>query len=99
MKIGVDIVHIERIEKLLKDEAQLSAVFSPEEVVEDVRTMAGRFAAKEAYFKARQEKGDWKDVIVGKNASGAPYLICPENNVSLSISHDGEYAIAAVVIY
>lgn len=99
MKIGIDIVHIERVEKLLKDGAQLSAVFSPDEVVDDVRTMAGRFAAKEAYFKAHQEKGDWKSIIVRKSASGAPYLICPENNVSLSISHDGEYAIAAVVIY
>jgi len=99
MDVGIDLVRVDRVEKLLNDPSQAELVFAPEEIADDLRTMAGRFAAKEAYFKAKKEKGNGRDVIVGKEPSGAPTLIVPERNVSLRISHDGEYAIAVVILY
>jgi holo-[acyl-carrier protein] synthase len=99
MKVGIDIVHIPRIEALLRDAAQTAAVFSQEEMVGDVKTMAGRFAAKEAYRKAAGRAIEWTSIQVLKKADGAPYLVCPEEErVRLSISHDGEYAVAIVII-
>lgn len=73
--------------------------------------LAARFAAKEAVIKALAlaEAGvDWRDIEVERSASGACSLrlhgavreaartqdICP---ISLSLSHDGEYAGAAVL--
>ena len=98
MQIGTDIVHITRFAKTLEDSGQAERVFAPEEMTESQETMAGKFAAKEAYFKAKQKKGDWRSIMVLSRADGAPYLVCGEQNVSLSISHDGEYAIAVVLI-
>ncbi len=99
MKLGIDLVHIPRIETLLRDAAHVAAVFSPEEMAADVHTMAGRFAAKEAYFKASGAKGDWRSVQVLRRETGEPYLVCPDGaRARLSISHDGDYAIAVVLI-
>ncbi|KZF23587.1 4'-phosphopantetheinyl transferase [Xylona heveae TC161] len=70
--------------------------------------MAGRFAAKEAAFKAvRSRRLQWHDVTIQSNASGAPLLVVSSNTASsnsdcdqiaqLSISHDGDYATAIVL--
>jgi len=99
MNIGIDIVRISRVAELLRDPVRAGEVFAPEEMADDTATMAGRFAAKEAYFKAVGEKRDWKSVAVLKHDGGAPYLVCPEENrAKVSISHDGEYATAIVLI-
>jgi holo-[acyl-carrier protein] synthase len=99
MNIGIDIVYIPRIEKLLRDAEQTGCVFNAEEMAGDAKTMAGRFAAKEAYFKAVGEKRDWTSVLVLRNENEQPYLVCPEGNrAKVSISHDGEYAVAVVLI-
>ena len=99
MRIGIDIVKIARVKDLLKDTEKAASIFSAEELSESIETMAGKFAAKEAYFKALGEKRDWKSVLVAKHDTGAPYLICPEGErAKVSISHDGEYAIAIVLI-
>lgn len=98
MNIGIDIVHIPRMEKLLREQSA-EAVFAPQELTDDVQTMAGKFAAKEAYRKAVGHAVDWTSVVVLKNGDGSPYLECPEGaRVKLSISHDGEYAIAIVLV-
>ena len=72
-----------------------------------------RFAAKEAFSKALglgMRKGiRWRDIEVFNDASGKPGLtlygkaaeICKEkgiNNIHLSLSDDGEYGIAMVVL-
>ena len=73
--------------------------------------LGGRFAAKEAFFKAMGSGfrgGLWRDVEVGHTEEGAPYLILhgyyaekaaekSANIPVLSISHDGDYAIAQVI--
>lgn len=99
MRLGIDIVQLSRIRTLLSDPSQAASVFAPEEMTDDLHTMAGRFAAKEAYFKALGAKSDWRSIQVMRRESGEPYLVCPkESRTRVSISHDGEYAVAVVLI-
>lgn len=75
--------------------------------------LAGIFAAKEALGKAVREPGllgkYYKDVTVDRRADGAPYLRLSDalanvfarrgiEVLDLSISHDREYAMAAVLV-
>lgn len=75
-------------------------------------SMAGIFAAKEALFKALGtgfRQGKWTDVEICHTALGAPVFLLHgyykqavaeigKSEPALSISHDGDYAIAQVVI-
>ena len=99
MRIGIDIVRIKRIKKLLLDPAAVKKIFHESESSPDPEKMAGFFAAKEAYFKAVGEKGDWLDLRLENDTSGKPKISAPENaNINLSISHDGGYAVAVVIL-
>jgi holo-[acyl-carrier protein] synthase len=108
MKIhcGVDIVKVSRIIELLKDPTSVQRTFSQEEIRNKPESLAGIFALKEAFFKATQIKiKNWRDVIIKYDKAGKPYIVYDENSVSLkissidcSISHDGEYVIATVVL-
>ncbi|MCH4218382.1 MAG: holo-ACP synthase [Megasphaera sp.] len=74
-------------------------------------SFAGIFSAKEAFFKALGtgfRGGKWVDVEVGHNELDAPYFILhgyyaeaaknhSTKTPAVSISHDGDYAIAQVV--
>jgi holo-[acyl-carrier protein] synthase len=75
--------------------------------------LAARFAAKEAFLKALglglREGITWHDMDVVRNSLGQPSLslsgkaetICAERGlcaVHLSYSHDGDYAVATVVL-
>lgn len=74
-------------------------------------SFAGIFAAKEAFYKALGtgfRTGKWTDVEVRHTDLGAPYLCFyntyeeimkeyPDQRPAVSISHDGEYAIAQVI--
>ncbi|MEO0275496.1 MAG: holo-ACP synthase [candidate division WOR-3 bacterium] len=85
MKIGIDIVNIDRIKKLYEKygERFLKKVFTDEEIKYSlerknfINHLAGRFAAKEAFLKAigtGLSKGiSLKDVEV-RREKGAPYL-------------------------
>lgn len=75
-------------------------------------SFAGIFAAKEALFKALGtgfRQGKWTDVEIDHTELGAPFFrlhgyyqkAVNENAVqtpSVSISHDGDYAIAQVIM-
>ena len=99
-KIGVDIVEISRMEKSIKNERFLKKVFTEQEIehCKSVQSFAGIFAAKEAYFKALGTGITYPitDVEVFHNENGKPYLNV--NSADLSISHDGNYAVAVVLI-
>lgn len=101
-RIGTDIVKISRIEKSIKNSRFLDDVYSPEEqsYCKRAESYAGIFAAKEAYFKALGTgiKLPLSDVEVRHTDNGKPYIFGVEN-CDLSISHDGEYAIATVIIW
>jgi len=114
MKIGTDIIQIQRVEKMV---AQYGNKFkqrflSETEIVtaKKIETVAGFWAAKEAISKALGcgigSQLAFHDIIIAKNDKGAPYFTLTEaaqkyhkiKESSLSISHDGGFAIAVVVI-
>ncbi len=112
--IGIDIVEIQRIEKLLEKYPQkaLKRFLSDEEIVlaKSIQTIAGFYAAKEAISKALgtgiTKKCTFSDIIIHKDTNGAPYFTLSSNIVdefkikecALSITHDGGFAIAVAVI-
>jgi holo-[acyl-carrier protein] synthase len=114
MKIGTDIIRIERIEKLLKkyDIKFKQRFLSSNEIkmARKTETVAGFWAAKEAIAKALGcgigEQLSFLDIIIAKDHRGAPYFTLSEEvqkvyqikESSLSISHDGGFAIAVAVI-
>jgi len=114
MKVGTDIIQIQRVEKLV---TRFGIKFkqrylSPKEiaVARRVETLAGFWAAKEAISKALGcgigAKLTFHDIIIAKDHLGAPYFRLTKEaqkvhkikSSSLSISHDGGFAIAVVII-
>ncbi|MEN8147528.1 MAG: holo-ACP synthase [Campylobacterota bacterium] len=110
--IGIDLIKIDRMKKLIEkyDNKFLEKFLSPQEIllVKNHRTAAGFWAAKEAASKALgcgigAECG-FHDITITKTAKGAPLLdlstkVKQHFNIqtsALSITHDGDYAIAVV---
>ena len=94
--IGVDICDVRRIKK---DEDRLAKYVLTETEYQqylnsDHKTyfLAGRFASKEAFVKAKG--GNIKDYEILNDENGKPY--CKDGLVS--ISHDGDYAISFVIV-
>jgi holo-[acyl-carrier protein] synthase len=110
--IGIDIVEIKRFEKFLEKKTALQKYLSDEEIllVTSPQTAAGFYASKEAISKALGtgigKTCSFKDIMIHKDASGAPYFTLSQHIIdslsitqsALSISHDGGFAIAVAVI-
>lgn len=112
--IGIDLVKTSRIKRFIErfGEKALQKFLSQSEInlVKNHKTAAGFWAAKEACSKALgvgiSEECSFFDIIISKTKKGAPKLrltnkIMSNFNIkdtSVSITHDGEYAIAVVVI-
>lgn len=116
---GTDIIEISRIQKSIEKSGQrfLEVVYTPAEIeyCESKKQAkychyAGRFAAKEAIYKAISSLLKDRFVIAWKNAqvindqNGNPKVefigieIPQIKNIDISISHCKEYAVANVVI-
>ncbi|MFK5976077.1 MAG: holo-ACP synthase [Sulfurovum sp.] len=114
MKIGTDIIAISRIEKLIKEYGIKfkERYLSKQEIAiaRKIDTLAGFWAAKEAISKALGcgigADLSFHDIKIAKNHRGAPTFVLSKEaqkvykirESSLSISHDGGFAIAVVVI-
>jgi len=114
MHIGTDIIQIDRIKKINnKYNLHFKEKFLCSEeikLIKKVETLAGFWAAKEAISKALGcgigSELSFHDIRLTKNDKGAPSFVLSDkaqniHNVSassLSISHDGGFAIAVVVI-
>jgi len=114
MKIGTDIIEIKRIQTLIDKYADTfsSRFLLPSEILEakKIESIAGYWAAKEAISKAFGcgigASLAFHDIIISKNSRGAPAFTLspkaeerhPYTQSSLSISHDGGFAIAVVII-
>ena len=114
MNIGTDIVQITRIENALEKfgDAFTKRFLNPKErrLATTPQSLAGFWAAKEAIAKALGcgigSRLGFHDIHLFKDPRGAPYFtlsahaqeLHPIRNSSLSISHDGGFAIAVVVI-
>ncbi|HPP06582.1 MAG TPA: holo-ACP synthase [Syntrophorhabdaceae bacterium] len=106
MGVGIDIVDIKRIKKVMDKygERFLDRVFSFEERLllktrKNIHeTIAGRFAAKEAFIKATGMKLPLKHIKVFQNM-GRPYIDFNGKIYNgISISHERVFAVAVVII-
>jgi len=114
--IGVDLVDVARFERQITRTPRLrERLFTPDELAQrgrvlSTRSLAGRFAAKEALVKALGDSYDfgWLDIPLLTDELGKPSFElragaaeCAETlgvrSVHVSISHDGGSAIAFVV--
>ena len=103
VKIGCDIVKVKRFEKISRE--SLLKIFHEIEF-KNVKheTLAGMFAAKESCRKVFNDLR-WHDMMITKSKNGKPILkILQATKINskilshdLSISHDGDYAMAIVV--
>lgn len=108
--IGIDVVSIERFEKFLKRHGRksLERFLSEEEINlrSSPTSYAGFWAAKEAVSKALGtgigRECSFFDIQLHHDENGAPYFTLSKNiidkykisDTSLSITHDGGFAVA-----
>lgn len=119
--LGLDLASVERIQRVAR---RFPVRFAERLLAEDersvltglaeparTRTLAGRFAAKEAAVKALGGPADigWHDLVVRRGASGAPALELRGRaaahasrlgvtDAHVSITHDAGVAAAVVVL-
>lgn len=112
--IGIDLVKTSRIKSFMDrfGDKALYRFLSPNEVTlaKNYKTAAGFWAAKEAFSKALGvgigSKCSFFDIEIYKNNYGAPHIKASKKiieefhikDISLSITHEAEYAIAVVAI-
>lgn len=110
--IGVDVVHIDRFEKTLERSASLrTRLFTEDERDLPMRSLAGRFAAKEALAKALGAPAGLRflDAEVVKDTNGQPSFVITGTvavraeqlgvaHLHLTITHDAGIASAMVVV-
>jgi len=115
---GTDIIEVRRIKESIERSGDkfINILFTPAEIeyCESKRNAkyyhyAGRFAAKEAIFKAISSRlkdkfeMSWKDVEILNNEMGRPKVFFINKtlesltNIDISLSHCKEYAVANVV--
>lgn len=115
---GIDIVEIDRIKKAIERRDRfLNRVFTEYEITyissrkENINTVAGLFAAKEAVSKAigKGIRGyRWTNIEIGHDDYGKPLVLLTGNakqiafekgirNLHISISHSDTYAVAFVI--
>lgn len=112
--IGIDLIKISRMNRFIErfGEKALLRFLSKDEVllVKNHKTASGFWAAKEACSKALGVgigfECSFHDIVIYKTINGAPKLKLSEKllknfnilDLSLSITHDDDYAIAVVAI-
>ena len=118
--VGTDIIEVSRIKKLIKEKGNkfLDRIYTKNEIeyceskgLNKYQHYAGRFAAKEAVFKALNREAVSESSLIFKNIEilnkndGTPYVNildditvdCFDVNIDVSISHIKKYATATAV--
>lgn len=114
MNIGTDIIKIQRIKKSIDKfgDKFKKKFLNPSEIAlsSKMETLAGFWAAKEAVSKALRcgigKELSFHDITIEKDTKGAPSFKLSKraqnkheiSSSSLSISHDGDFAIAVVAV-
>ena len=102
--IGIDIVDVARIAAMTERHGEhfLRKVFTDWEITYAAgrkrasETLAGRFAAKEAFMKARGRRLPWREIEV-LSSGGRPVIQYQGARYDgVSISHERAYAVAVV---
>ena len=112
--IGIDIVHIPKLKKAVErwGDRFKNRIFTQNELLYcekrrfSEQHLAARFAAKEAFLKAMGCVIKFTDIEVLNNKDGGPYIVFSKNpelkiqnlKIHLTISHDGDYCLAQVVL-
>ncbi len=118
IKCGTDIIEINRIKDALERDEFRERVYTEKEIeycesknVQKYQSYSGRFAAKEAIFKALSNiiedkyKIKWTDFEIINNKDGSPYVqlytdVIDKSKIKsldISISHCREYATAVCI--
>lgn len=111
-EVGIDIVENKRIEYILKRYKKkfIGRILTQEEEEqyisggEKLEYLAGRFCAKEAFFKATKKKYlSFQSIAILNDENGSPQLKIKSTNkniqkISISISHSKEYTLAVCLI-
>lgn len=93
VSIGTDIVYIPKFAEKLESAEFVRKVFNKSELEKNTAEhLAGVFAAKEAFIKAKGRKIDWLDIQINYQ-NGKPMI----EGSDVSISHDKDYAVAVVL--
>lgn len=105
---GIDIVDIDRFKKICENPSFRTKFFHPNEQKIKIESLAGRFAAREALYKAldKQNLFNWGEILVVSKPGKAPKFeflgvlgeYAKDKKFHLSISHSQNYAVALVVI-
>lgn len=112
--IGIDLIRLDRMKRSIErfGDKFLQRFLSSYEIslIKNYKNAAGFWAAKEACAKALgcgigKECG-FHDIMLSKTSKGAPQITLSQRlldsykikSMSVSITHDGDYAIAAVAI-
>ena len=110
--VGNDLVHIENFKLSLSDLFK-NKVYTPAEIAycesfsDSLQRYASTWAAKEAVYKAIKQLDSsplgWKKIEISRaKKAGMPTVVLPDHlkkyELSLTISHDAEYAWALALI-
>ncbi len=110
-EIGIDIVNINRIKTMVETYGAkfLNKIYTQNELEEAKRgghfyqSLAGKFAAKEAFFKTQSiDIITFKNIEILSAPGGKPYCIFRATkikNCTLSISHEKHYAVAVAFFF
>jgi len=112
--IGIDLIRLDRVQRSIErfGDKFLQRYLSAEEIllIKNPKTAAGFWAAKEACSKALGtgigKECSFYDIILSKTPKGAPQITLSAELIqrhkivdsSVSITHDGDYAIAVVAV-
>ena len=112
--IGIDLIKTSRMNRFMErfGDKALQKFLSTDEIllVKNYRNAAGFWAVKEACSKALGvgigRECSFHDIFISKTPKGAPVVTFSESiieqfnisDTSVSITHDGEYAIAVVAL-
>ena len=118
IKTGVDIISIDRIKGVFEDNKKWKKMFSPKEIdyfkefKDPYPTIAGRFAAKEAIYKALSHFNidyEFNELSIITDRRTGMYIEIENENlrsvinknysIDISISHDSDYAVAFCIVY
>ncbi len=107
VRVGLDLVEVERIAAAMENPAFVGRILTPSER-EHIRTplrVAGRWAAKEAIAKAVGLHLSWQDVEILNAETGEPTIrvLHPDFDeasfrIHLSITHEKGHAAAVAVL-
>lgn len=110
--IGIDILEKERIRKVIERQPRFAKRILTEKELDEfnrypekrkIEFLAGRFAAKEAFAKAKGvgigKELSFQSIEIQKDSLGKPFYSKPEvKGVHLSISHSQEFVVAQAII-